>query len=139
MLDHCEVCGRRGYLKPTASLLDSYLYDTCASCLEANAEDWRAIGNYLRHNRWSDLPLEIASVLTVWQDEDYVPAKKAMRRMLDRQLVPCNPVELPPEDEEVFQHVLEKWRAVKMPERPLRKPWWREWFAGWLFPGWRVA
>ena len=141
--DHCQVCGRRGYLQATISLLDGYQRMMCCSCFEHNAEPFKAIANYTRAERWKDMPLEVRSVLTVWIDERYVPALQGMKRFLHQQVIPCppkpvDPLALPPEDEATLKRLMDKVKSVReIDDLPPRRGRFFE-FLGSLF-GWSYA
>ena len=109
-LDHCEICGRLSYPALTSSLIDQHMYWACSSCLEAHAVSWPEIANWTRGHEWSELPVAVRSVVTVWIDETYMPALDGMRRLLHQQvvLVPEPEIELDAEDEELFQSMRRK-------------------------------
>ncbi len=119
----CEICGRPDELCSKPSVLDGHRYDTCRECFAHCAEHWKAIANFLREAEWRELPDEIKRVITVWQDEDYVPVAVGVKRMLKRQLVLFNK-----EEAEEADDLIRKMTAIRRLPEDIPPPKRGHWF-----------
>ena len=142
----CPACNWRPGLDGLQSAIGTA--PLCVECFEARAESPVAVHRAVQGaNRDPVMELTLKDALrtaTIWRGRDagYIPLAAYHDMMSRQQLVPVTPPpeqELAPEDEELFQQVMEKWRNLSRPHS--QKPRWRDTLSQWIFilTGWSPA